>query len=288
MLSALLAEPPFRRVIQLAARMLPVSIQTKDLWNAADRPHYLAGVLYAAQQAQREGRDSIAVIEFGVAQGDGLVALQSIAEAVERATRTRITVYGFDTSRGMPAGTGDYRDHPDVWQAGDYPMDVDALRGRLTARTHLVLGHIQETIFRYWVNEPVGFVAIDVDLYSSARDALSVLAEPRIQRLRRVAIYLDDSDEHYNHRWAGELLAVDEFNAASETVKIDRWRGLRVGRAFPDAPWIEQMWLAHDLAAISQTRLRRGPARMSYCPTDTSSSRRPASASSALPWSTAR
>jgi hypothetical protein len=77
-----LAEPPIRRIVQLAARLLPVSLYTKDHWSASVRPHYLAGVLYAAEQAKREGRDAIAVIEFGVAEGNGLVVLQAHAAAV--------------------------------------------------------------------------------------------------------------------------------------------------------------------------------------------------------------
>ena len=55
--------------------------------------------------------------------------------------------------------------------------------------------------------------------------------------LRRVGLYLDDADAYYNHRWAGELLALEEINAASPTLKIDRWRGLRGDRADPEAPW---------------------------------------------------
>lgn len=80
-------------------------------------------------------------------------------------------------------------------------------------------------------------------------------------KLRRVAMYFDDLDEHYNHRWAGELLAIDEFNAASATVKIDPWRGVR-NRPFHESVWLRGMYLAHDLGAISAVRLSRAPARM--------------------------
>lgn len=261
-IDALLCEPPIRQVVKAAARLLPVSVRTKDRWNAADRPQYLAGVLYAADQARREGRGAISAIEFGVAEGYGLLALQAHADDVERETGVRINVYGFDTGGGMLTGTGDHRDHPDVWQAGDYAMDVPALKARLTARTQLVLGEIRETAALQIIPEPLGFVAIDVDYYSSTVDALRILTRPDVSRLHRVAMYFDDLSAHYNHRWAGEPLAIEEFNAASMTVKIDAWRGLRAGRPFPDAPWLDAMYLAHDLAAISRARLTRGAARM--------------------------
>jgi hypothetical protein len=77
-----------------------------------------------------------------------------------------------------------------------------------------------------------------------------------------VAIYFDYLSEHYNHRWAGELRAIEEFNAKQDGIKIDRWRGLRTGRPFPEAPWIDAMYLAHDLDAISVARLTRAPAQM--------------------------
>ena len=39
-------------------------------------------------------------------------------------------------------------------------------------------------------------------------------------------MYFDDVKRIFNHRFAGELLAIDEFNAMNENVKIDRWRGI--------------------------------------------------------------
>lgn len=261
--TALLAEPPLRRIVQLAARIMPVSIRTKDRWHATDRPQYLHGLLYAADQAKREGRDSISALEFGVAEGYGLLALQAYAESVERETGVRVTVYGFDSGGGLPAGTGDYRDHPDWWQPGDFQMDVPGLTAKLMGRATLVLGEIRDTVTYQAIPEALGFLAIDVDFYSSAVDTLRILLRPDVPRLRRVALYFDDAEEHYNHRWAGEPLAIDQFNATSKSVKIDRWRGIKTGCPFHEAHWLDAMYLAHDLAAISATRLTRGAARTS-------------------------
>jgi hypothetical protein len=68
---------------------------------------------------------------------------------------------------------------------------------------------------------------------------------------------------HYNHRLAGEALAIEAFNhQIGCEVKIDPWRGVRHRRPFPDALWLDGAYIAHDLAAISRTRLTRPVARM--------------------------
>jgi hypothetical protein len=259
---AILKEPPFRRVVKPILQALPVTTSVKALWDAAERPHYLFGVLYAAEQAKREGWSAVSVIEFGVAEGDGLLTLQKHAAAVERDTGIEIHIYGFDRGKGLPQGTGDYRDHPDFWMPGDYPMDEPALRRQLTARTTLVIGDLSATAVTQRLAAPIGFVAVDLDLYSSTADALRILLRSDVQLLHRVALYFDDVDTVYNHRFAGELLAIDEFNVNSKNVKIDQWRGLQSGRPFHDADWLRMMYLAHNLPAISQVKLTRGPARM--------------------------
>jgi hypothetical protein len=260
MIAALLREPPVRRLVKLLVRRLPFSLSTKSLWDAVDRPHYLFGILYAARRARLEGHSSVTIVEFGVAEGDGLLTLQHYAARVERMTGIEIHVAGFDTGDGLPALT-DYRDHPDQWRSGDYRMDVARLRAQLSGRTTLYLGDVHGTAQTTVLKAPIGFMAMDLDLYTSTAAALRILCRPDQPKLRRVALYFDDLDEEHNHRFAGELLAIDEFNAESKGVKIDRWRGL-AARPFPDAAWLRSMYLAHDLTAISQVTLTRPPARM--------------------------
>ena len=79
-----------------------------------------------------------------------------------------------------------------------------------------------------------------------------------MQLLRRAALSFDDLSAAHNHCFAGELLAIEEFNQDPKKVKIDRWRGIQSGRPFPDADWLRAMYLAHNLAAISQMKLARG------------------------------
>ena len=260
-LDRLLEEPPFRLITYFFVKRFAKSVRTIDRWGAVDRPQYFSGVVAAAQQAVREGVREISVFEFGVAGGNGLVALQEYAERVERETGVGIRVFGFDTGEGLPDSCGDFRDHPDQWRPQDYKMDVPKLKSRLTARTTLVLGNIEKTIptFIGEGHPPTGFVSCDVDLYSSAKQVLRLFSLPGRRMLMRVHMYFDDVDLFFNHRFAGELLAIDEFNASNSLVKIDRWWALKKNQVFATLPWLDRMYVAHDLEAINRCVLTRAP-----------------------------
>jgi hypothetical protein len=253
----LFEEPPFRLFTKAMINRLPVSVRTQERWDVAPRPPYLAGVLAAADHALHEGCQEISVFEFGVAAGNGLIALENLARAVTAETGIKIAVYGFDAGTGMPELTGDYRDYPDHWQAGDYPMDEEILRRRLKPSTTLIIGNVAKTIPAHIdeIKECIGFVAVDVDIYSSARDVLfKLFARPDRKMLRRTIMYFDDIDLRITHKFAGELLAIDEFNASNPFVRIDRWRGIDKQRPFPEAAWLRRMYIAHDIEAISKAR----------------------------------
>ena len=134
------------------------------------------------------------------------------------------------------------------------------LKAKLQSRTTLVLGNLKDTVPEFVSRHsppPIGFVAVDVDLYSSTRDALALLAAPDTQMLWHMPIYLDDIDFIFNHRFAGELLALDEFNRHSDRVKVDRWYGLRNDRPFPERPYLDKLFVAHDLEGTSTAVLTR-------------------------------
>jgi len=265
-LSRLAMEPPFRIVTRGLLKYLPVSVRTRAQWELSRRPAYLLGVYVAAQEAIKEHIQEISVIEFGVAGGEGLRALEYEAGAVERETGVKIKVYGFDMGRhGLPSFIGDYRDHPDAWRPGDYPMDEDALCTCLADRTTLIIGNVADTVaefFKRFEPPPIGFVSFDLDLFSSTRDALQVFLLPDTKMLWHVPLYFDDIDFFFNHRFAGELLAIDEFNQRNNRVRIDRWRGVRGGRPFPERPFLEKLYVAHDCEAIGKIKLDRQTRRL--------------------------
>lgn len=220
----------------------------KVFWDAVDRPHYAYGIYQAAYMAKHLGVDRISSIEFGVAGGNGLVAMEEVARQVTAETGVAIEVYGFDTGKGMPEPV-DHRDLPYVWQPGDFPMDVDRLRSRLRSAT-LVLGDVAETVVGF-VDEhdpaPVGFVAFDLDYWSSTVAALALFDNPLERLLPRVFCYMDDvigSDVEIHCEFVGELLAIREFNDAHDERKLAPINGLAHKRPVP-AIWNDQIWVLH-------------------------------------------
>ena len=78
----------------------------------------------------------MSVIELGVASGAGLISMEWIAEAAENLIGTRIEVHGFEP--GPDPKTMDYRNCPNIWLDGQFPMDEAALRRELRrAKLHL-------------------------------------------------------------------------------------------------------------------------------------------------------
>ncbi len=174
-------------------RRFPVgSVESRVKYGIFDRPNYAYGVYAAADLAKRLGLNAISVIEFGVAGGRGLVALEAIAARIGRKLGVQIHVTGFDSGQGMPAPV-DYRDLPHVWDRGFFKMDVAKLKAKLAPSTELVLGNIGGTV-RSWVPKgPVGFVSFDMDYYSSTKCAFGLFENGDTSlRLPRVYCYFDD------------------------------------------------------------------------------------------------
>lgn len=104
-------------------RRFPIgSVELRTCHGAWARPQYAYGTFHAARQAKLLGLPGISVTEFGVATGDGLIALETIAREVSEYFGIQISVQGFDSGEGMPSPT-DYRDLPHVWSKGFYKMD---------------------------------------------------------------------------------------------------------------------------------------------------------------------
>lgn len=232
-------------------RKLPgFSYDNKLALDLFPRPYYAYGLHQAAVQARRLGLPKISSIEFGVAGGTGLLIMEKIAAEVTLATGVAIDIYGFDTGVGLPA-PADPRDLPYVWQRGFYKMDEPALRAKLSA-AKLVIGPVAETVGSFAQSHspaPVGFVAFDLDYYTSTVDALKLFDTDSSTRLPRVFCYVDDiigPDEELHCDFVGPLLAIDEFNANHDTKKLGRINGLPHKRVFHSA-WCEQIYVMHDL-----------------------------------------
>jgi len=215
--------------------------------DALPRPWYGYGVYHAAVLAQRLKVPEIAVLEFGVAGGGGLVAMEQVAAEVAAATGTKIRVFGFDTGVGMPEFS-DYRDLPYIWRKGHYRMDVDAVKRRLR-QAELVLGNVASTVpdFLSRLEIPVGFVSFDLDYYSSTVAAFGIFEGPHERYLPRVLCYFDDvvgSDSQLHCEDVGELLAIAEFNRLPRSHRIRPIHGLTSKRLLNSA-WSPKMFTYH-------------------------------------------
>jgi hypothetical protein len=226
-------------------------VRTKVYQGLYPYPQYAYGVYWSAVLAKRLQVPRITAIEFGVAGGRGLLALEQASAEISRDLGVGIDVVGFDSGEGMPTPS-DYRDLPHIWQRGYYKMDHEKLRAKLsTAR--LVIGDVRETIHaevRSGKLAPLGFVSFDLDYYSSTKAALEVFADDGPAHLPRVHCYFDDvaaNDLGCMSEHVGELLAIREFNEAHATRKISRFELLRLSRPRWEH-WQEKIFVMHDFA----------------------------------------
>jgi hypothetical protein len=215
------------------------------------RANYAYGILRAADLARFLGKTRATVCEFGVATGNGLLNMVELAELVRAATGVEIRVVGLDTGEGLPAVAG-YKDHPEIWSAGDFTMtNKDDLARRVDGRAELIFGDIKDTVGGLVegldASAPLGFISVDVDIYSGAKSALkSLLGKPELYA-PAVSIYCDDVSFYFANRWCGELLAIEEFNDENAMRKIDHDRSLPGHRPSQNGVWYQSMFVCHVL-----------------------------------------
>lgn len=190
------------------------------------RWHYALGMAHGVRETIHCGYDRMTVVELGVWFGAGLVELCRIAEFFRQELEIEITVVGFDGAKGLPELNG-YMDHPELWHTAAFVMpNPDELRARLPSFARLIIGDIGETIPPFEAElqkSRLGFVAFDVDLYSSTKQALRILKFAPDCYLPAVPAIFDDSHIVLTHSdWCGEAAAVREFNEVEKLRKVDR------------------------------------------------------------------
>lgn len=227
------------------------SLRSKIYFDLLPRQGNAFALLSAADQARAQGLSRVTVIEFGVANGAGLLNLASLATRVTEETGIDFSIVGFDGGTGMPPPR-DYRDHPEFYREGDFPMQhSDELRRRLPANADLIVGEIDETLTafvdRLTPASPIAFVVLDVDYYWSAVTCLEALTGDPELYLPTTILHLDDISFPAHNRWQGELLAVEEFNECQEMRKITPYNFLRASRLFKRPMWIDQLYTLHVL-----------------------------------------
>ncbi len=211
------------------------------------RAHYLWGVLQGMNLARTLGIRRISIAEFGVAGGNGLVALEEIVERLEPYFGVQVDIYGFDTGGGLPKPK-DYRDIPNTYAEGQFVMDLEHLQKRLK-KSQLKLGLVEETIDDFIRSRPapLAFFSIDLDYYHATMAALRSLDATSDLLLPRIWCYFDDIMGPTKSEFTGERLAISDFNSTHEMRKISPIYGLpwALPKRFFDQVWLKKVYLAH-------------------------------------------
>lgn len=243
--SVLCPEVAVRSIIR---RLSIGSVDFRLSLQALQKPYYAYGVKQAVYLASKLQHSNVSVIEFGVARGAGLLALEHYAAEYGKRAGIEVEVIGFDTGVGLPAAL-DYRDLGYVWKRGSYKMDVEELQKKLKV-AKLLLGDVQETVVEFLRSEhaPIGFISFDLDYYSSTVSAFQIFRGTDRSLLPRVLCYFDDvvSDGHQLHcAHVGELRAIREFNEAATDSQTLAPIGLMTANSVFPAQWMDQLWVYH-------------------------------------------
>lgn len=180
-------------------------------------PSYGILLVHALWQARLCGYDRIAVVEFGVASGRGITALRQYINKFAPQFGVTVDLIGFDSGRGLPP-VRDYRDHPEIWQQGEYASHC--------ADPAVIFGDVSVTLPQLvdsWPDTKLAFVSLDLDLYSSTVSALQIFQMPPDRYLPTVLVHLDDAHTHLTmNPWCGAELAICEFNSKHHLRKIEQ------------------------------------------------------------------
>jgi hypothetical protein len=190
------------------------------------RKDYAIGAILGALQAKYCGYNKITLIEFGVAKGIGFKTLMNVADAIRKKMAINVKVIGFDNRSGLPKPKG-YRDHPEVWKTSQYEMgtyydSIEKIAKNMGGE--LVIGDVKDTLKDFNLGENLlAFASIDVDYYSSTKPITEWLMNLRADHLLpSTVLYFDDVLSLWTYSsFAGESLAITEFNEISKAKKIE-------------------------------------------------------------------
>lgn len=239
-------------------------------------PAYLYGLLAAARTAQAIGVKAVTALEFGVAGGNGLRAMQRHAQVVSDWYGLDVTIVGLDSGGGL-LPSSEPRDCAFALHEGEFAMDYAALAPHLEG-IELVLGDVETTVTSLASRiaggdlPPLGFVAHDLDIYRGTLAALKALgALPVEALLPRVPMYFDDLSGYPYTTQTGERAAINDFNQVSDTRRIGRVENLEqtLGGSAHWANWPRHVHLMHvfdhpaynaaERVAHTDLRLRETP-----------------------------
>jgi hypothetical protein len=242
-----LTEPIHLNIASIIVAFLG-SFRAKVRHDLIVRQQFAFSILDVADRAVKHGIKKLTLIEFGVANGAGLLNMCRVAASVTKETGVEFEIFGFDTGTGLPPPF-DYRDHPEHWRTNDFTMEVSRLEVSLPTFAHIIIGDIAQTVPKFLgtltPSAPLAFASLDVDYYSSSKAALSIFSGHSDLYLPTCLLYVANIIFDNVNPWCGELLAIDEFNDEQRLRKVSPYRFLRHFRVFKNARWIDQIYVVN-------------------------------------------
>lgn len=197
--------------------------------------HYPMGLAHGVLQALYSGYNKITAIEFGVGTGGSFRNLLKAAEYYRKEFGLEIEIYGFDNGTGLPNPIPGYKDHPEIWSQGQFVApNLEVWQTQLPQWAHFIIGDINKTVNEFSKkfaesDSKIAFVSVDVDYYSSSAAAFKIFEMPATCYVPAVPIHMDDIISLITFsKYAGQELAINEFNDAHELRKLERKDHFRI------------------------------------------------------------
>ena len=209
------------------------------------RPHYHSVIYESTQTALKLNLKKISIIEFGVAGGNGLLAIEKYCEKLSKKYKVDYEIYGFDFGDSIGLNKSeDPKDIPYFWEEGEFKMDYKKLSKKLK-KTKLILGDVSKTISKFNTDynpAPIGAIFFDLDYYTSTINAFKIFENSDEKLLPRIICYFDDLQPHVNN-FNGEMAAINEFNEKFKKMKITKDYGTTLNYYY--GPWEEEVFIFH-------------------------------------------
>jgi len=196
---------------------LPAYLRVRQLYRLKHlkRAQYYLGIRRAFSYADKLGLDRFSILEFGVAEGNGLLYLQNLLNAIAGGLSPKsVKIFGFDTFSGLPSMEGS-KDGTSVWKEGDYPSDLAKLKALIDPQIVTpVPGLFSDSVPQVaadLIEYPPLFIIVDCDLYTSTLSIFENLFPVYVPPLSYW--YFDDTGLNFFSERVGEKLAIREFNA---------------------------------------------------------------------------
>jgi hypothetical protein len=216
-----------------------------------DRPGYSYGIYNAAIQAKSLGHSTMGILEFGVAQGNGIKVMQKICKEISKEINVNFAIYGFDGASGLPE-SHNLKDQIYFWRENMFSNNNKNYSNIENHITKIIIGSVESTSVNFIeVHKPpvIGFVAFDLDYYTSTKAAFSLFNKININNfLPRVECFMDDTAS-FNYLSAsshtGVLLAINEFNQQDSDIQILQKVG--IGRSRKQlSGWFDACFVLHN------------------------------------------